>query len=140
MKKFFTLIAASFLTIAVFAADRKPVVTLTASRNYEIVIDGRSYSGSSINLSNLRNGKHTIQVFERNRVNVFRKKSRLIDAETFQVKNRDIDIYVDARGQISITEAKRKNSGRDKEYGYDKKDKRDRDWNDNDDRNDRNRQ
>jgi hypothetical protein len=132
MKKIFTLIAASVLTIASFAADHKPVVTLKASRNYEIVIDGRSYSGSSIlNLSNIRSGQHSIKVYEMSRGFMFRKAKRLVDASTFQVRNNDVDISIDFRGQISVTEDRfghdkwndRKDNGRDKDYGHDKNDR-----------------
>jgi hypothetical protein len=46
MKKIFTLVVASFMTVALFAADRRPSVTLTADKKYEVVIDGRSYASA----------------------------------------------------------------------------------------------
>jgi hypothetical protein len=106
MKKIFTLIAATFLTVASFAADRKPVVTVTGSSNYQIVIDGQSYSGSStMSLSNLYNGQHSIKVFQAGR-GLFSKKRKLVSTSSFQLKGNDLDICLDFRGQISITEKK----------------------------------
>ena len=106
MKKIFTLIAATFLTVAVFAADRRPSVTLKTTRNYEVVIDGRSYSGNgaAMELSLLRAGQHSIKVYEQSRGFMFRKAKRLVSASTFQLGRNDIDISVDFRGQIKISE------------------------------------
>jgi hypothetical protein len=42
MKKIFTLLTGILITLVTFAADR-PTVTLRSTRNYEIVIDGKSY-------------------------------------------------------------------------------------------------
>jgi len=104
MKKIFTLIAATVLTVASFAADRRPVVTLKSSRNYEIVIDGRSYFSNSgiMNLSNIMKGQHTIKVYETTRGRgfglMFGKAKRLVDASTFLLRNNDIDIAIDKSG------------------------------------------
>ncbi|HET6995981.1 MAG TPA: hypothetical protein VFI06_13405 [Chitinophagaceae bacterium] len=131
MKKIFTLIAATVLTVATFAADRRPSVTLKSSRNYEIVIDGRSYFSNSgiMDLSNMRRGFHSIKVYEVNRRGgsplgglagvLFggRTSKRLVDASSFQLQNRDIDIIVDFRGQIRVTEDR---------YGRDRWDNNDR--------------
>ena len=142
MKKIFTLIAATFLTVVSFAADRKPVVSVTASKNYQIVIDGQSYfsSNSVMNLSNIRYGQHSIQVYEMSRGFMFRKGKRLIDASTFQLRNNDVNINIDFRGQISISEDRfghdkwndHRDNGRDNGYGHDQKDNHDKDSRDND--------
>ena len=135
MKKIFTLIAATFFTVVMFAADRKPVVTLKTSRNYEIVIDGQSYfSGNSVmNISNIRNGQHSIKVYEASKGFMFRKAKRLVDASSFQLRNNDIAISIDFRGQINISENRfnqdrrndQGNNGRDNNYGYDTKNSHD---------------
>ena len=121
MKKIFTLFAGLLMTVAVFAADRRPTVTVNSSRNYKIVIDGRSYFGSnfmSINLDNNygsfdsygnsygRQGSriHTIKVYELRRG--FFVRERLVDAATFMVGRDDILIKVDMFGQIRIREMK----------------------------------
>jgi hypothetical protein len=129
MKKIFTLMAAAFLTVAAFAADRKPVVSLQANKKYEVIIDGQSYfSGnnkSTMSLSGIRSGQHSIKVYEISK-SPFRKIKRLVSASSFQLKRNDIDISVNAIGQISIAEDR---------FGRDQKDN---DWGRNDDRDHRN--
>jgi len=139
MKKIFTLIAALGLTAATtFAADRKPSVTLKSSRNYEVVIDGRSYQSNGIMDVNLMRGRqHSIKVYEirRSGFGLFNMRSkRLVDASTFQVGRNDIDINVDFRGQISISEDRFGRDGRwddrnDHDYGRDNDHRNDKDWN-----------
>jgi hypothetical protein len=144
MKKIFTLIAATVLTVATFAADRRPSVTVRSSRNYEIVIDGRSYYSNNgiMDLSNLGRGQHSIKVFEINRRVgnpfgglggiILKKGKKLVDASTFNLRNKDIDITIDFRGQIRISEERsgrggwddRRDNDRDNDHGRD----RDRDW------------
>jgi hypothetical protein len=106
MKKIFTLIAATILTVATFAADRRPSVTVKSRGNYEIVIDGRSYftRNGMLDLSHLRKGQHNVKVYELNRSILFMRSKRLVDASTFQLRNKDIDILVDFRGKIRISE------------------------------------
>ena len=135
MKKIFTLIAATVLTVATFAADRRPSVTLKSSKNYEIVIDGKSYMSSTgiMDLSNLRKGQHSIKVYETRRGFggilggfggvMIKGGKKLVDADNFSVTNRDLSINVDFRGQISIQEDR---------FGHDKwDDRRDNDHHDN---------
>ncbi len=126
MKRIFTLFAALFVTVALFAADRRPVVTLNSSKNYKIVIDGRSYYSNdrSIKLVNLHNGRHSIKVFEMKRVG-YNQREKLVAATTFQVNRKNVQIHIDRFGNINIREAR--NNGR-----FDN----DRDW---DDRNDNRR-
>jgi len=141
MKKIFTLIAATVLTVATFAADHRPVVTLRSSRNYEIVIDGRSYFSNDgfMDLSNLRRGYHRIQVFEMNRRMgnpfgglggiILRRGKRLVDESNFELRNRDIDIRIDFRGQIRIAEERNGRGGWDNNRDHDRDYDHDRDWN-----------
>ncbi len=129
MKKIFTLVAATLLTVAVFAADRRPSITLKTTKNYEVVIDGRSYSGNgAMEISLMRSGQHSIKVYEQSRGRFFKMRSKkLISSSSFQVGRNDIDISIDFRGQISIKEDRfghdkwddHKDS-RDKGYGNDK--------------------
>jgi hypothetical protein len=132
MKKIFTLIAAGLLTVAAFAADRKPVVSLQTSKKFEVIIDGQSYfsnnRNSTMNLSGIRTGQHSIKVYEVNR-SPFRKIKKLVSASSFQLKRNDIDISVNSIGQISITEDRfgrdsRDNGwGKDNDHGYDSHDR-----------------
>ena len=128
MKKIFTMCLGLVLTAAVFAADRKPDVTIISTKKYEIVVDGRTYYSNSrmMNIDNLRNGRHTIQVYDMsiNRgFSIFQKK-RLVASKAFQLRNNDVKITIDRFGQLSITEDR---FGRDNRYGNDN-----RGWDDHD--------
>jgi hypothetical protein len=107
MKKIFTLVVVSFLTISIFAADRRPSVTLTADRKYEVVIDGKSYAsslGTSMDVSLLnKNGRHTVKVYELKN-GLFSKQKKLVSSTTFTMNRSSLDISVDRNGRITILE------------------------------------
>lgn len=107
MKKIFTLALGLVLTTAILAADRRPTVTVTASRKYEVVIDGRHYmsNGNAISISDLFNGKHEVKVFEK-RPGFFMKSKKLVAASSFQLRNGDVQITMDRFGQLQITESR----------------------------------
>lgn len=135
MKKIFTMCLGLVLTAAVFAADRKPDVTIISMKKYEIVVDGRTYysNGRMLNLNNLRNGRHTIQVYDMNNrgFSIFQRK-HLVASRSFQLRNNDVKITINQFGQLSIAEK----FGRDGRYGNDN-----RGWDDHngrDQRDDRN--
>ncbi len=69
MKKIFTLVLGLMFTVAMFAADRKPTVTVTSTKRYAIVIDGKQYftNGNTINISSLFNGRHDVKVYKMKR-------------------------------------------------------------------------
>lgn len=107
MKKIFTLVVASFMTVALFAADRKPSVTLTADKKYEVVIDGRSYAsaiGNTMDISLFNtNGRHTVKVYQLKN-GLFSKQKKLVSSTTFELSRNSLDIAVDRNGHISIRE------------------------------------
>lgn len=121
MKKIFTLLTGILITLVTLAADR-PTVTLRSTRNYEIVIDGKSYfsqNGRVMNLSHLRSGRHSVQVYEMNRYR-FRTIRKLVSTSGFRLKNKDIAIVVDPRGNLRIIESKfGKDFDRDDRYDND---------------------
>jgi len=126
MKKIFTLAAGLLLTAAVFAADRKPVVTVNSSKNYKIVIDGKSYFGDNLTLRLQDNFRqiHTIQVFQMRR-GLFVKGEKQVDRATFKLDRNDVAIRIDWFGNIQIREIKAygrddRGFGRDQDKGYDK--------------------
>jgi hypothetical protein len=125
MKKIFTLVLGLMLTVAMFAADRRPSVTVNAPRRYEIVIDGKRFLsnyGNSVSIANMRSGRHSIQVFEVKQA-FFMKTKKLVASSGFQLRNNDIQINVNRFGQLQITESR---FGRDwNDHGYG----RDNDWN-----------
>jgi hypothetical protein len=134
MKKIFTLLTGLFITLVTFAANR-PMVTVKASKNYEIVIDGKSYFsnnyGNTINIGNLMSGRHTVRVFEVNR-SLFRSTRKLVSTSAFRLKNKDVAITVDRFGQLRIIESKYgkdfdRDNRRDDDWGRDRDNDRDRD-------------
>ena len=142
MKKIFTMCLGLVLTAAVFAADRKPDVTIISMKKYEIVVDGRTYYSNNrmMNIDNLRNGRHTIQVYDMNNrgFSIFQRK-RLVASKTFQLRNNDVKITISQFGQLSITEDRFDRDGR---YGDDNRgwdDHKGIDQRDDHGRNDRNR-
>lgn len=138
MKNIFTMCLGLVLTAAVFAADRKPDVTIISMKKYEIVIDGRTYFSNNriINIENLRNGRHTIKVYEMNSrgFSMFKRK-QLVASKSFQLRNNDVKITIDRFGHLTITEDR---FGRADKYGKDQRDwdkDRNKDQRDRDDRN-----
>ena len=125
MKTILTFAAGLLLTLSTMAADRPPSVTIKSNRNFEVVVDGRTYrNDNSIRLDRMRAGMHTIKVYERTR-GLF-GRVRLVSAKNFFVRNNDLRITVNYSGYVDIDE--RGNNNR-----------RDRGWDDNDggwDRND----
>jgi len=119
MKKIFTMCLGLALTAVVFAADRKPDVTIISMKKYEIVVDGRTYFSNSrmISIDNLRNGRHTIQVYDMNNrgFSIFQRK-RLVANKSFQLRNNDVKITISQFGQLTITEDR---FGRDDRFGND---------------------
>jgi len=112
MKKIFTLMLASLFSVALFAADRRPSVTIQSSRNYEIVIDGKSYFSNIngfMNLGNMRDGRHTITVYKVKDQGLFRKSRKMVSASAFTVRHNDIKILVDFFGKIQVTESRSRN-------------------------------
>lgn len=128
MKKIFTLAAGLLMTVLVFAADRRPTVTVNSQKNYKIVIDGKAFYGSNagINLRNLYDGRHSIQVFEMQKA-MFGRRSfeRMVASSSFRIDKRDVVINIDYFGKISIREMK--NRGRNNDRDWDDHDGRDRD-------------
>ena len=124
MKKIFTLAIASLLTVALFATDRKPSVTIFSTKKYEIVVDGKSYfssNASSMSIANLRNGNHTVTVYTTNQGFGFRKIKRVVSSTNFMLRNNDVQIVVDQAGRIKVSESR---FGKDRDdRGWDKNDK-----------------
>ncbi len=119
MKKMFTLMAGLLLAAAVFAADRRPVVSVRSFSNFKIVIDGKSYFGNSMNirLDDFYGNRHLVKVYEMRRG--FFARERLVDVTSFRMGRNNVMITVDRFGRIDIREMR--DRGR--------FDRDDRDWN-----------
>jgi hypothetical protein len=133
MKTVLTFVAGLLLTLTTMAADRPPSVTIKSNRNFEIVVDGRTYrNDNTIRLDRMHRGMHSIKVYERSRG--FFGRMRLVSAKNFIVKNNDLRITVGYNGYVDIDERGYDRRGRDRDRndrGYDN----DRDWDRNDGRN-----
>jgi hypothetical protein len=124
MKKIFTLALGLLLTVAMFAGDRRPVVTVSAPRKFEIVIDGQRYMsnyGNTISISNMFNGRHSIKVYEL-RPGLFMRSRRLVASSGFRVGNKDLQINVDRFGHLQISESRFGRDWNDRDYGRNDRD------------------
>ncbi|HET9826224.1 MAG TPA: hypothetical protein VFP87_12880 [Chitinophagaceae bacterium] len=127
MKKIFTLVLGLAITAAMFAADRRPTVTITAPKRFDIVIDGRhdmGKYGNTVSISNLFNGRHGIQVFQM-RPGFFAGNRRLVASSSFQLRNSDVQINVDRFGQLQIVQSRFGHDCHDRDgdrNGYDQRD------------------
>ncbi len=109
MKKMFTLIAGLLITATIFAADPRPMVTISSSKNYKVVVDGRSYFGSNaqIRIANLAPGTHSIRVYEMKR-GIFDRSEKLISSTTFRMNRKDVRISIDPFGRVIVAKMKGK--------------------------------
>lgn len=107
MKRIFTLFTMLFITLALFAADHRPIVMVNSSKNYKIVIDGRSYYSSdrNIKLNNLHKGYHTIKVFEMRRIG-YNQREKLVGSTTFKLNRKNVIINIGRYGDIYIRETR----------------------------------
>ena len=105
MKKMFTLLSGLFLSIALLAADHRPVVTLSSMSNYKVVIDGKAFftNNSQISLRNLSKGYHSVQVFEMRR-GYYQQRERMVSSSSFFLKRNDIRIFINRFGDVRIKE------------------------------------
>jgi len=125
MKTILTFAAGLLLTLSTMAAGRPPSVTIKSNRNFEVVVDGRTYrNDNSIRLDRMRPGMHTIKVYERTR-GLF-GRVRLVSAKNFFVRNNDLRITVNYSGYVDIDEKRLDRRGR----GWE--DDNDRSWDGND--------
>lgn len=109
MKKMFTLIAGLLVTATIFAAVPRPVVTINSSKNFKVVIDGRSYFGSNaqIKIGNLAPGTHSIRVYEMKR-GLFDRGEKLVSSTTFRMNRKDVRISIDHFGRVTVAKTKGK--------------------------------
>ena len=125
MKTILTFAAGLLLTLSTMAADRPPSVTIKSNRNFEVVVDGRTYrNDNSIRLDRMRPGMHTIKVYERTR-GLF-GRVRLVSAKNFFVRNNDLRITVNYSGYVDIDEKRLDRRGRgwdDNDRGWDSNDR-----------------
>lgn len=100
--------AVTLITIASFAAEHRPSVTVRTLGNFEVVIDGRTYAGNGIMAVDLSRGnQHLVQVYERKAGGFFgARRKKLVTSTTFLSSRNDISITVDFRGQVHVDESR----------------------------------
>ena len=147
MKNVITFFAALLLVFTAFAGD--VTIRMDNQSKYDVYIDGRNvsyYSGRNdrIRLNDLSNGRHRLEVYQRNTYNQNRgsrnrdydkrdrnnrnwqSKGRLVHSTNFNVKPQsDVTINIDKKGKAKIKE-RRSNDRyeRNDKYGNDRYDRR----------------
>ena len=112
MNKMYTMIAALFLSIVTFAAERPKSGRLTIATydNAEIraEIDGRRYTerDNTVRINNIKAGYHSIKVYRRASSGVFgRTREQLVYSTNVHVKpEHQIDILIDRNGRARVQE------------------------------------
>ena len=111
MKKIPLLITVCLLALSVGASAMQPQVILRTGTNYDVKVDGNLYAGGSIPIPNLNQGVHTVEVYEVSRtgmiVNI--KRRVLIYSSSFELRNNDVIIEVNANNQVRIYESNKYN-------------------------------
>ena len=106
MKKIAVLIVSSLLLITFSATAQRVIVR--SNRNYEVSIDGRYYNTNTNNatISNLRQGSHSVQVYQVSRGGLFGlgKRRTLVSSSGFNLMYNDVMIDVDTYGQLRINQ------------------------------------
>lgn len=133
MKKISLFILSSLLAVVLFAAGRQPMVTVNTSNDYEVMIDGTYYKGNNT-IPNLSQGTHSVQVYQAKR-GLLGKRRTLVSTSSFQVRDNDVKIFVDANGQLRINESGNSNRSERRNRTNDDNERRNRTGDDNDWRN-----
>ena len=106
MKKIAVLIVSSLLLITFSATAQRVIVR--SNGNYEVSIDGRYYNTNTNNatISNLRQGSHSVQVYQVSRGGLFGlgKRRTLVSSSGFNLMYNDVMIDVDAYGQLRVNQ------------------------------------
>ena len=106
MKKILCLILAGFVAVSAFAGHVK--ITLNGNKNFVVMIDGRTYTPNTtstnkkeILITDLQNGRHTIEIFRPNARGV----NKEIYESSFDLsQNESIHITVNGNGGVKIEE------------------------------------
>jgi hypothetical protein len=119
MKKIFTLITVSFISVFALAAEKKPDVKVTSTGEYLIIVDGKQYKNEKkIILKDMEKGIHYIDVFKKKK-GLFGSKYKLVSSKQFEIEKKDLEIDVNASGYIKIG----KNDSWDGDQWYKNRDK-----------------
>ncbi|HWJ91951.1 MAG TPA: DUF4476 domain-containing protein [Flavisolibacter sp.] len=106
MKTILSLMIGTFLTISASAGTIR--IVFNGNRDYQAVVDGRSYSSNDYTTGannelvlNLQNGQHTVQIFRTNRRGI----SKQVYSSTFNLNyDQDIRLTIGANGSVTREE------------------------------------
>jgi len=107
--------ALTLFTVALFAANRKPTVALQANKNYEVVIDGKSYFTTDRfgnDVLHLKDGYHKVVVYKQTQGFFNMRNKKVVSSSSFLLRGNDIDITLNQFGKIKIDEDARFGNGR----------------------------
>ena len=116
MKTFLTLLFATFLSISAFAYGEGRLTITLATKNSQVLVDGRTYlagSDNTIVIDNLRPGNHNVRIYDtrkrrngRNDRNTRNERSGdLIYSGTIHLKSfQHVDIMVNRFGKALVDE------------------------------------
>ena len=119
MKKIFTFLVGSLVTVASFAADHRPTMNVDNNSYYRVFVDGRpvytDFNGGDV--CDISYGRHTITVLEDRGGNFFWRRSRIVSTSDFRVDGDDrrIFINIDRAGCIHIGKTEFRD---DRDYGW----------------------
>jgi len=110
MKKIFTLLAATFLSVSLFALPNKTKLTISTNskKAVTILVDGRSYSdreNDDIVVKNLAVGSHNIKVYQQASNGFFNRKNELIyDGNVYVKPQSHTIVSINRNGKAMVTE------------------------------------
>jgi hypothetical protein len=121
MKTLFTLIAFSFLSTAALAGKKDPVLTVTSTGEYLVVVDGKKFENEKkVSLTDLKKGEHYIDIWKKKK-GLFGGKYKLVSSKKFEIAKDDLHIDINFSGYITIGDQK----DWDGDYWYKNRDKKD---------------
>ncbi|HEX6846243.1 MAG TPA: hypothetical protein VF144_04665 [Chitinophagaceae bacterium] len=102
MKTILTLITFISISSVAVAEKKDPLVTVTSTGEYKIVIDGKQFDNEKkISLTDLKKGTHYIDVWKKKK-GLFGSKYKLVSSKQFELGNKDLAIDVNFSGYITI--------------------------------------
>lgn len=147
MKTVFTLLLATIISTAAFAADEGRLsITVAVQKDAVVYVDGRSYQpdDNSIVIDNIRSGNHSIKVYRKRNNNNGRNNNRnnqreelLYSSTIFVRPDYHVDVVVNRFGKALVDE--RALNSRDNDWDRDDNWGRDRDRDNRDNNNSYNR-
>ena len=109
MKKFFTLLFASFFSLSLLAFDgsRLSISSVTSSTLMKVEVDGRNFSlkDNSIILGYLTEGRHQVKITRTKNSGSFRSKTEVIyNSSVFLKKGFHLDLTINRFGKVVMDE------------------------------------